>query len=228
MIENYTLLYAQGNDAKRDDCLSYLKGLCKNVYDANSGKQAWELYKDKKPQLLILDMNLSEMNGLELAQKIRDLDKKSKIVILTKDTNVEELLVAIKLNLTEYIIKPINAADLGIIVRRAVDELKEDDHKVNLLELANNFYWDKKLDKLYKNSKEIKLTKKETELLKLLSSRLNSTVSTEDIMNFIYDDTVCSTSKFRTLLYRLKLKVNYELIESVYAIGYRLKVKNKK
>lgn len=228
MIENYTLLYAQGDDAQRDDCLSYLKGLFKNVFEANSGKRAWEVFKEHKPKILILDTNLSEMNGLELAQKIRALDKTCKIVILTKETNVEELLVAIKLNLTEYIIKPINAEDLGIIIRRAVDELKEDDQKVNLLELANNFYWDKKLDKLYKNTKEIKLTKKETELLKLLTSRLNSTVSTEEIMSFIYDDAVCNTSKFRTLLYRLKLKINFELIESIYAIGYRLKVKNKK
>jgi DNA-binding response OmpR family regulator len=226
MIENYTLLYAQGEN--ENEGASYLKSLFKNVYVAGSGKSAWEIYKEKKPKILILDMNLPEINGLELAQKVRELDKKCKIVILTNDTNVDELLIAIKLHLTEYIIKPINAEDLAIIIRRAMDELKEDDQKVNLLELANNFYWDKTLDKLYKNSKEIKLTKKETELLKLLSSKLNSTVPTEEIMKFIYDDSICSTSKFRTLLYRLKLKINYELIESVYAIGYRLKVKNKK
>ncbi|MFA7083715.1 MAG: response regulator [Arcobacteraceae bacterium] len=226
MIENYTLLYAQGENA--NEGASYLTSLFKNVYSASTGKTAWEIYKEKKPKIVILDMNLPEIDGLELAQKIRELDKKCKIVILTEDTNVDELLVAIKLNLTEYIIKPINAEDLAIIIRRAMDELKEDDQKVNLLELANGFYWEKTLDKLYKNNKEIKLTKKETELLKLLSSKLNSTVPTEEIMKFIYDDAICSTSKFRTLLYRLKLKINYELIESVYAIGYRLKVKNKK
>jgi DNA-binding response OmpR family regulator len=228
MKENYTMLYAQDKSADSNDYIAYLRGIFKNVYEADSGKFAWEIYKDKKPKILILDMNLPEINGLELAQKIRNLDKKCKIVILTDDTNVEDLLVAIKLHLTEYIIKPVNAEELAIIVRRAIDELKEDDQKVNLLELANNFFWDKKLDKLYKNQKEIKLTKKETELLKLLSSKLNSTVPTEEIMNFIYDDATCSTSKFRTLLYRLKLKVNFELIESVYAIGYRLKVKHNK
>lgn len=224
MTKNYTLLYVQGEN--EDAC--YLKNLFTNVHIANSEKNAWEMYKEIKPKILILDMNLPEINGLWLAQRIRALDKTCKIIVLSDEINVEELLDAIKLNLTEYLLKPINAEDLATVIRRAMNELKEGDKKVELLELANNFYWDKPLDKLYKNNKEIKLTKKETELLKLLSSKLNSTVTTEEIMNFIYDDDKCSTSKFRTLLYRLKLKISYELIESVYSIGYRLKVKNKK
>ncbi len=226
MIEPYALLYAQ----KEDENPLFLKSLFKNVYTANTAKAAWEIYKEKNPKIVVLDMNLSDMNILEIASKIRTLDKQCKIVILANEseTTVEELLFAIKLHLTEYIIKPINAEDLAIVVRRAIEELKEDDSKVNLLELANNFFWDKKLDKLYKNDKEIKLTKKETELLKLLSSKLNSAVPTDEIMKFIYDNSVCSTSKFRTLLYRLKLKIDFELVESIYAIGYKLKVKNKK
>ncbi len=226
MQDSYTILFAQ--DGNQNPL--YLKNLFKNVVIVETAKGAWEIYKERKPKVVILDTTLQDMNVLDLASKIRALDKQCRIIILANEsgTTVEELLIAIKLHLSEYIIKPINEEDLAIVVRRAIDELKEQDNRVDLLELANNFFWDKTLDKLYKHDKEIKLTKKETELLKLLSSKLNSTVPTEDIMKFIYGGSTCETSKFRTLLYRLKLKINYELIESIYAIGYRLKLKIKK
>lgn len=225
MQNDFSLLYAEDNQAVREGYIEYFGKFFKKIHEAKDGEEAWEIFKQKRPNIIILDINMPKLSGLEVANKIREIDNESKIIMLTAHSEVEKLLSAIKLNLKEYLIKPVKRNDLDRVINETIQELKTDSN--TSVKLKHGFVWDKTTNKLYKRSKEINLTKKEIRLFNLLTSNLDSTFSNEDIMNYLYDfnpnETEFDTSKYRTLLYRLKTKLGVDLIESVYGIGYKLK-----
>lgn len=225
MQKDFTLLYAEDNKTVREGYVAYFSNFFKKVYEANDGQEAWEIFKNKKPHVAILDINMPELSGLEVANMIREIDNDCKIIMLTAHSDVEKLLSAIKLNLKEYLIKPVKRDTLQKVLNETISELNSIND--NTIKLKHGFTWDKSNTKLYKRSKEVKLTKKEISLFNLLTSNLNNTFTNEEIMNYLYDfdprDSSFDTSKYRTLLYRLKTKLGVELIESTYGIGYKLK-----
>ena len=226
MQSDFSLLYAEDDQHVREGYLLYFSKFFKNVYSAKDGKEAWEIYKQERPSVVILDINMPEMSGLDVAHMIRELDENCKIIMLTAYSDLEKLLSAIKLNLTEYLIKPAKKLDLEKTLLNTITQLNENNN--NVVKLKYGYIWDVTSKKLYKRNKEINLTKKEISLFNLLSSNLSVNFSNEEIMNYLYDfsptDESFDTSKYRTLLYRLKTKLGYDIIESIYGIGYKLKL----
>ena len=226
MQSSFSLLYAEDDQCVRDGYMLYFSKFFKNVYPAANGKEAWDIYKQERPSIVILDINMPEISGLEVANMIREIDKDCKIIILTAYSDLEKLLAAIKLNLTEYIIKPAKKMEFEKVLLNTINELNESTNTT--VKLKHGYTWDINSQALYRRNKEINLTKKERSLFNLLSSNLNVSYSNEEIMNFLYDfsptDECFDTSKYRTLLYRLKTKLGHEIIESIYGIGYKLKL----
>jgi len=225
MQSNFSLLYAEDDQTVRDGYLLYFSKFFDNVYGAKDGKEAWDIYKQERPSVIILDINMPKISGLDVAHMIREIDDSCKIIMFTAYSDLEKLLAAIKLNLTEYLIKPAKRLDLEKILLKTIDELNGTTN--NIVKLKYGYSWDINSNKLFKRNKEINLTKKEISLFNLLSSDLNGSFSNEEIMNYLYDfsptDQGFDTSKYRTLLYRLKSKLGHEIIESIYGIGYKLK-----
>ncbi len=226
MQSNFSLLYAEDDNNVRDGYLLYFSKYFNKVHGAQNGKEAWNIYKQERPNVIILDINMPELSGLEVAHMIREIDNECKIIMLTAYSDLEKLLEAMKLNLTEYLIKPAKKVDLEKIMITTIDDLNA--KTKNIIKLKYGYSWDINTNKLYKRNKEINLTKKEISLFNLLSSNLSTSFSNEEIMNYLYDfspiEESFDTSKYRTLLYRLKSKLGHDIIESIYGIGYKLKL----
>ena len=229
MQNNFSLLYAEDDQQTREGYLLYFSKFFQNVFPAKNGKEAWEIYKQESPHVVILDINMPEMSGLDVAHMIREIDDNCKIIMLTAYSDAEKLLSAIKLNLTEYLIKPARKLEFEKLLIDTINDLNE--NTSNTIKLKYGYIWDINSKILYKRNKEVNLTKKEKSLFILLSSNVNSSFSNEEIMNFLYDfspsDESFDTSKYRTLLYRLKSKLGHDVIESIYGIGYKLKLAKK-
>lgn len=78
---------------------------------------------------------------------------------------------------------------------------------------------------MYKDDCAIKLTKNETKIIELLSEYPNESVSFEKISTYIWRESLYDLGKLRTLIYRLKQKIGFEIIENVFESGYKLKAK---
>ncbi len=76
------------------------------VYHASNGVEALEIYNQKKPDLVTMDIDMPEMNGFESAKKIKSLDHRAKIVIVTSSKKKEAMQTAKELGIKEYITKP--------------------------------------------------------------------------------------------------------------------------
>ena len=78
----------------------------------NSGKAALKFLQNATPDLFILDIEMPEMNGLELAKKIRDAGHKAPIIFLTANTDRDSIAKAKKTGATDFVVKPINKVQL--------------------------------------------------------------------------------------------------------------------
>ena len=91
--------------------------------------------------------------------------------------------------------------------------------------LGNDLKFHKGKTILYKKDEPIKLTKNETKIIELLSDYPEESVSFEKISSYIWRESIYDLGKLRTLIYRLKQKIGFEIIENVFESGYKLKVK---
>ena len=95
------------------------------VGEAVNGREAVQLYEELNPDLVMLDMVMPEMGGMEALQAIRGRDREAKVVIVSAVDQRENLLEAIRSGATEYIVKPFDESRVMKAVRRALGQNPE-------------------------------------------------------------------------------------------------------
>lgn len=224
-MKSLTILYAEDEIETRKNYGNYLKRNFKEVFIATNGQEALELYIKYKPNIMLLDINMPFINGLELTKKIRENDKKTRIIILTAHLEQDKLLFAAELNLTKYLPKPISRNKLKEALNDAVMQFKELNKSDTIINLRGNYTFNRNSKKLMCENKEIKLTKYESLFLVLLSSDKNRTFSSDEIYIQLWDDfDMCESSatKLKDLIKRLRKKLPKDTIENIYGAGYKL------
>ncbi len=227
MDNNYTILYAEDNDEIREKYASFLKSFFTNVHEASNGDDALDIYNKVKPDILLLDINMPGINGLDLAQHIREVDEEVKIMMLTAYSDKEKLLKATELNLSKYFIKPLKTFELENTLNKLIEKLDNSKNDNDFLKISKKFSWDKINHKLYKDDKELSLTKKEMMLLNLFCTNTEKTFSNQEIMSYLWDEQNIdeqNTSKLRVLFSKLKVKTGSDLFQTTYGIGYKIKI----
>ena len=131
-LSNYRVLYAEDDEGVRKNVYELLSLLFQEVYFAADGQEAHELFVRHQPDLVITDIKMPYLNGIELVKKIRETDKKAHIIIITAYTEVDYMLEAIELSLVRYIVKPITEPKLF----DALEKFIQSKEKASLIELA--------------------------------------------------------------------------------------------
>ena len=223
MSKQYKLLYAEDEIEIRKNIVSYINDNYKlDIIEEDDGKQAWESYLEHKPDILITDLLMPNICGLELIEKIREVDKDIKIIVISAHSEQEKLLKAIKLNLVEYQIKPINRKKLLNGLDMAINSL-EDGNTNNKFYFNSDSYFDILENSLVVDTNRIKLTKNEIRLLSLFIVNKNKTLDSIDIFNNIWEfNKEYKTESIRTLVKKLRKKLPYNSIENIYGGGYKL------
>lgn len=96
------------------------------VYEASSGTEGLKLFIQHAPQLVLLDINLPLMNGLELAQAIKAHDKQAKIAMITGYDYVDYAIRAIKIGVDDYILKPVSKQDVTDVIAKLIERYEND------------------------------------------------------------------------------------------------------
>ena len=112
MFENIKLLYAEDENDLRDAMKSLLADEFKEFLCAKDGREAYEMYQIHKPKIVILDVNMPYLQGTEVAQKIRETDSSTRIIMITAFSEVETLANIPELKLTKYLCKPFSGREL--------------------------------------------------------------------------------------------------------------------
>lgn len=222
MLKNFTILYVEDDEMVRKSAVEYLKRVCKEVLQAKDGKEAIKIWKDSKPDIIITDISMPRLNGLDMASYIRAHDKEVQIIVATAHSDVDYLLRAVELQLVKYIIKPITKDKLEIALNKSI-ELIQDKSKFNL-NLSSTCSYNAFEKVILKDNKEIKLTKNETLFLDLLAHHHTRVVKYEEIEDAIWAYEGMSQDAIRSLVRGLRKKIPTGVIENISGSGYKLKI----
>lgn len=223
LFGNLKILYAEDEEVLRDAMHSIVANDVKAFYVARDGKEAYELYKELKPDVLLIDINMPFMNGIDVVRKIREHDHTLRVIMITAFSDVETLLLATELKLTKYLVKPFYAHELFDALKLATNELSQFQVTTkNKLYLKENFIWDFEEQILLKNLKEIKMTPKEKQILNALFSNPNRTITYDNLLMDIWEDFEgCGIDTLKTMVKNIRKKLPENTIQNIYAIGYK-------
>ena len=196
-----------------------------NVLTADNGKKGFELYKKFNPHIIISDLNMPIMNGIELIQKIRELDQNSKIIITTFKDDVQTLLQATELKLFKYLIKPIDFTALKNIIEESIEELNRfNTVELNIINISPTLIWKTSEFELFSNNQIVKLTPKEKKVLNLLLQKPNQVFTYNEIIYEVWEknNEAGDRKTLKTMITGLRKKIKDVEINNVYGYGYKI------
>ena len=221
IFKSLNVLYAEDDLIIQESITRILKLFFKEVFVANDGSEALEIYHNNQIDVIILDYVMPNFDGYQTAKLIRDLNKKIPIIITSAYTDKEKLLNAIELNLIKYIEKPILHDALVNVLNSVITSLK--DNNLILTKLDENSYYSFVSKKVIKNDKEIVLTKNEVTFIELLLDKPNQLISKEVIENEVFKESV-DENTLRNMVYRLRKKIDSDSIVTIKDLGYLIKI----
>lgn len=150
---------------------------------APNGKVGLELYREARPDLILLDINMPEMNGFEMAQKIRATDRRVIIFFLTDRTDKVDRLYGFKLKGNDYIPKPFYPEELiAKINERFESDITAQDIEYQL----GKTLFRPNLASLTYNGETHSLSVRQTEILTILAQNLGKVVDRDTILNSVW------------------------------------------
>ncbi len=221
-IKDVSILLAEDESELREMLQEYLQLFFSRVYSAASGDEAYDIYKQKKPNIILTDISMPNLDGLEMIGKIRESDKETRIIVMSAHSEQEKLLLAIKLHLESYLIKPIKTDKLKTILLDIVTQIRA---AVRRTYVTETIFWDHDTNTLWENAKEIKLRKMENMLLKLLFCKPNEIASTKEIFEYLHEEKrekEFSVHAVTSLMKRLRSKLPDGVIHNIYGSGYKI------
>ena len=124
--KNFSVLYAEDNKALRVNATKLLKKIFDNVDNASDGEEALVLLKEKPIDILLTDIKMPKMDGLELAKNVKNTSPETKVIVMSAFDEAEYLMDAIKVGVFRFLKKPVNVNELTDVLYDALFELKNE------------------------------------------------------------------------------------------------------
>ena len=195
---------------------------------AFSGKEALEKFKEFKPDLILLDLMLGDMDGFDIC---KELSKEAYIIMLTARGELLDKIIGMELGADDYIVKPFEIKEVLVrikaIFRRGEQILKEratiEEEKEEVKLIIN-----KKDRSVIKNGEIVSLRRKEFDLLLYLYENKGIVISRDKLLDKVwgYDyegDTRTVDVHIRRIREKLKEDKDDSIIETVFGVGYIIK-----
>ena len=120
------VLVVDDESAQREMLAGYLKKKNYDAETAKNGTSALEIYKSFFAPLAVIDLKMPDMSGLELLQKLREINPFIEVIVLTAYGTVETAVMAMQLGAFGYLTKPVNLEELSLNLSRAAEKNRQD------------------------------------------------------------------------------------------------------
>jgi DNA-binding response OmpR family regulator len=223
--KNLTVLLAEDDIDLSKRLKNVLDDLFSQVVIVSNGKEAMEEYldyfsiNDKYYDIVISDIDMPVISGVDLAKQILRLNKEQLFVVISGVKDSKHLIELINIGVSYFIQKPFKYDNFIDVLENVISKKYS-----NNLILGEELLWDYTDEILKFHNRQIELTANEKKLFKLLIKSSNRVCSNDDIYWAIYelDDKEININKIKSLVKRLRKKLPYDLIQSVYSQGYKL------
>jgi len=217
-----TLLYVEDEENIRNLLKSAIKDEFKEVIVAGDGSEGLKKFKKYQPDVVVSDILMPVCNGLEMAKSIKEISKETPIILFSAFSEKEKLLSAIDIGIDKYLIKPVDIDELLKTIKEiTLKKLSID----NIIKLSNGYSYNQTKHILYKNGEEIKLTKKELSFLNVLIQNIDSFIPHQELKEKVWNNKKVNDAAVRTFVKRFRNKTDYDFIENISGLGYKIKAK---
>ena len=225
--KDLTILYVEDDKDLQNAIFDVLNDMFKNVVIANDGEDGLEKYQEQSFDLVITDINMPKMNGIELTKKIYEINEEQPIIIISAYDKSHYLLELINLGVEYFLKKPFENEDvLNVLYKicKKISEIKLSQKTIdsNIVQINKDIkYNTQTLELLYQN-KPIKLTKKEMALIEILVKNKNKVSTQDEIFAKLWEENPYDASEdsLKSIISRFRKKVRGLKIENVYGLGY--------
>ncbi len=218
-LKGLKILYVEDELLMRENIASVLRMYCDDVRTSNNGYDGYNLFLQMEPNIVITDIEMMGLNGLELAAMIRKRDNKCKIIITTAYTDTDLLLKASELNLTKYLVKPISSEKLFEALKISIEQMQTR-KSIDSIKLGEECTFTKSSRSVKTKGVDYILTNNEFELLNELSRNIGTVIPKEVLINIIWRKREIGEESLRTLVKNIKKKIPKTVIKNIKGVGY--------
>jgi len=196
------------------------------VVTASNGKEAISVAKRERPHLIIMDVMMPEMDGMEACENIRKIPELSNVIItfLTARSEDYSQVAGFDAGADDYISKPIKpkllVSKVKALLRRLKDETAPSENlNVGGIEINREEY------KIVMNGREIVLPRKEFELFYLLASKPGKVYKREEILDKVWgNEVIVGGRTIDVHIRKLREKIGEEFFKTIKGVGYKFEV----
>jgi len=235
LTESFNVLYVEDDEKFRKKTLEILEHFFTNIDVVSNGEEAYQKYLEyftlnqKYYDMVITDITMPKLNGLELTKKIYAYNKKQLVIVISAYDSAEYLLEFVNIGIEYFLVKPFELKSIFEVLHNASLKLLSREKSLNrstIIKLDGVYSWDSHNLLLMRDDEEVSLTKKEILLMQLFCNKVNQAISLEEIYVTLWGENrhLASASSLNPIISRLKKKLSLDSIKSIYGFGYRLSV----
>jgi len=218
LLKNFEILIAEDDENLGDSIKIALSKYAKGVMLCEDGESALNEYENGKFDMIITDINLPKMSGLEFAKCVRAKNAQIPIIIITAFDSDKNIQDAMNLGAFAFLQKPFSLAQLYSSLLMASTKVPKDE----FINLGKGFKISTKTNEAFNQDELIHLTKTEENILMILLANKGHIVSLEQIENSVWYDKAATPDVIRMHINNLRVKFYYELIQNIRGQGYKL------
>jgi len=220
ILNEKKILLLEDSDEFIENIISLFNMFVKETLVAKDIKSALKIYNEDSIDIIVSDINLKQENGLDFIQDIRQTNREIPIVVLSGYKDEEYLFRAMTLNLSGYLLKPVNFKSLVEIFESCAKKIK-----LSLMEsvaLKDGFVYNKELKTISKEKETFTLNKKEILFFDMLILNKNRVITKEMIASMVYENENMSDSALNNFIMRLRRRFGKSFLHTIPDVGYKL------
>jgi len=221
LLSNKKVLYAEDEQGIQNNVVQVLELFFNSVITVNDGEEALDEYVSHKPDVIILDICMPKLDGLEVVKSIRSENKKIPIIILSAYTDKDYLWRAIEQKICKFLTKPFHKEQFIEALELAALELSNYTTKIKI---GDGYYCACK--KIYTtNNTTIPLSKIESKMIDFLLSRENQVITYDEIFDYIWANNEQPTKDaIKAIIKDLRKIFGKSIIQNIFGVGYKLEI----
>ena len=204
----------------RSSIEEYLEALGHKVIAYGNGEEAYEAIKKDVFDLLLLDINIPKMNGLSLLKALNEIEHAFPTIFISANVDIDDISRAFELGASDYLKKPYHLKALGLRIGKIKKEyaIKNLKHII----LSSKYVFSKEEQMLFYNNNVQVLTKKQLQIVTLLSENMGVVVDFEKFRSYVWNDEPIDNASIRAEISRFRKLLKEDFIINLKGVGYKI------
>lgn len=218
-LNNYKVLYVEDDSFQMQQTLTILSMFFSNIKTSMDGLEALNTFKKNRFDLIICDIFLPNISGIEFAQEIRKINKDIDFIFISSSSDINDFKKVIQIQALDFLIKPYSFSDLQNVLLKFGK--KYINNKSNIFDITNEIKYDILGHCVIINEEKILLTQKEQQLFLLAIKNEKNVLTYEQIRDALEYKEI-NINSIKNIILRLRKKLSVDIFINIKGVGYRV------